>query len=30
MIRGPDRSKIIYNNDYFIGFHRLAINGLDF
>ena len=28
--RGPDRSKIIYTNDYFLGFHRLAINGLDF
>ena len=29
-LRGPDRSKIIYDNNYFLGFHRLAINGLDY
>ena len=27
--RGPDRSKILYNENYFIGFHRLAIHGLN-
>jgi asparagine synthase (glutamine-hydrolysing) len=26
--RGPDRSKIIYADDYFLGFHRLALNCL--
>ena len=28
--RGPDRSKILYNDNYFIGFHRLAIHGLNY
>lgn len=27
--RGPDRSLTVKNKDSFIGFHRLAINGLD-
>ena len=27
--RGPDRSFIVFNKKCFIGFHRLAINGLD-
>lgn len=27
--RGPDRSLTILNPDSFLGFHRLAINGLD-
>lgn len=27
--RGPDRSLTIHNPDSFLGFHRLAINGLD-
>ncbi len=27
--RGPDRSLTIFNPDSFLGFHRLAINGLD-
>ena len=27
--RGPDNSKYNFNNDIFIGFHRLSINGLD-
>ena len=26
--RGPDRSKIVYSSKYFLGFHRLALNGL--
>ena len=28
--RGPDRSKVLYNDNYFIGFHRLAIHGLNY
>ena len=27
--RGPDSSDFIIVNDYFLGFHRLAINGLN-
>ena len=27
--RGPDMSRIIKGDDYFIGFHRLAIMGLN-
>lgn len=27
--RGPDRSKIIHSENYFLGFHRLALNCLD-
>ena len=29
--RGPDKSKYVFplNNPYFLGFHRLAINGLN-
>lgn len=27
--RGPDKTSYICENNYFIGFHRLAINGLD-
>ena len=27
--RGPDNSQVYYENNIFIGFHRLAINGID-
>ena len=27
--RGPDSTKFYKDNNYFLGFHRLAINGLD-
>ena len=27
--RGPENSKLVSYNDFILGFHRLAINGLD-